>query len=119
MLLENYSLEIFNSACNPNAASVHCYARLEQDEWLKTEINEAWDRRDGIAPSRKSAPRPQIIEILKLLPKTNCRECREPTCMVFALRVAEGVKDGRDCPALDSASEKSLDAYLSRFNLDC
>ena len=31
MLLENYRLEIFNSACNPDAMDVHCHAHLDQD----------------------------------------------------------------------------------------
>ena len=31
MLLENYRLEIFNSACNPGAMGVHCFAYLDQD----------------------------------------------------------------------------------------
>ena len=53
-------------------------------EWLKREINDAWDRRDQIEPSTQSTPRPKLFEILKLLPKTNCKACGEPTCMVFA-----------------------------------
>jgi len=42
--------------------------------WLKEEINEAWEKRDQIQPSYESAPRPQRIEILKLLPREKgCR----------------------------------------------
>ena len=68
-------------------------------EWLKREINNAWEQRHSITPCYEGMPRPQVIRILKCLPKTNCRECGAPTCMVFATRVAEGVKDGDDCPA--------------------
>ena len=68
-------------------------------EWLKREINEAWEKRDEIEPSYESLPRPQVFEVLKMLPKTNCRECGEPTCMVFAVAVTEGVKGAEDCPA--------------------
>ena len=53
-------------------------------EWLKREINDAWERRDQIVPSFQGMPRPQLIEILKLLPKTNCMKCGQPTCIVFA-----------------------------------
>ena len=28
------------------------------------------------------------LQIQKLLPKTNCMECGQPTCMVFAARMA-------------------------------
>ncbi|MBU0989479.1 MAG: Fe-S cluster protein, partial [Proteobacteria bacterium] len=68
--------------------------------------------------SYKSTSKPVILEILKLLPKTNCRECREPTCLVFATRVAEGAKDQNDCPILESENRKKLMEYLSQFNFE-
>ena len=57
--------------------------------WLQKEINDVWSRRDEIEPSVLSSPQPVLFEILKLLPKTNCKKCNEPTCMVFAARVTE------------------------------
>jgi ArsR family metal-binding transcriptional regulator len=86
-------------------------------EWLKREINNAWENREKIVPSFKGAPRPQMIEILKLLPKTNCRECGEATCMVFATIMADGVKGVEDCPPLDTEHRQKLGDYLSRFDL--
>ncbi len=43
MLLQSYTLEIFNSECNPGAMTVHCHAHLEQDvgealAYLNTEL---------------------------------------------------------------------------------
>ena len=87
-------------------------------EWLKREINAAWDNRANINPSSEGAPKPKVIEILKLLPRTNCRECGEPTCMVFAARAAEGVTGSDDCPPLDAEHKRNLDAYLSQFKFD-
>jgi len=87
-------------------------------EWLKREINAAWENRGEIEPSYESAPIPKIIEILKLLPQTNCRECGQPTCMVFASMVAEGVKGHEDCPELDKSRSKKLAEYMSRFRFD-
>ena len=87
-------------------------------EWLKREINEAWEKRDEIEPCYESAPRPRILEILKRLPKTNCRKCGEPTCMVFATRVAEGAKGSDDCPELDERGKEELDSYMKQFKLD-
>ena len=87
-------------------------------EWLKREINEAWNKRDTIEPSYESAPRPSIMEILKLLPKTNCKECGQPTCMVFATQVAEGAKGPEDCPPLDEAGSQNLAQYLGQFRFD-
>jgi len=87
-------------------------------DWLKREINETWENRDSIPPSTKGASRPMIIEILKLLPKTNCRDCGEPTCMVFATRLAEGVKGLEDCSELDEVGLTRLQSYINNFKMD-
>jgi ArsR family metal-binding transcriptional regulator len=85
-------------------------------DWLKKEINQTWEHRDTIEPTFDKPPAPQMIEILKLLPKTNCKECGEPTCMVFALRVIDEVKEVEDCPQLHPEMKIKLTAYLSRFH---
>ena len=87
-------------------------------EWLQREINEAWEQRDAITPSYEAMPQPKMMDILKLLPKTNCRECGELTCMVFATRLIEGGKGQEDCPQLDSDNRKKMQKYLGKFNLD-
>jgi ArsR family metal-binding transcriptional regulator len=87
-------------------------------EWLKQEINSAWERRGEITPQWEGAPKPKIMEILKLLPKTNCGQCAQPTCMVFAAQAAEGGKGAEDCPPLDEPSREKLSAYLGRFHFD-
>ncbi|MBW1723845.1 MAG: Fe-S cluster protein [Deltaproteobacteria bacterium] len=87
-------------------------------EWLKREINAAWDNRDKIEPLYETAPQPKIIEILKLLPKTNCKECGQSTCMVFATQVAEGAKGPEDCLPLEDATREQLSNYLGQFRFD-
>ena len=87
-------------------------------EWLKREINEAWENRDNIQPSCEGAPKPKVIEILKLLPRTNCRDCGMPTCMVFAARMAEGIEGVEDCPELDQENRAKLENYMGQFNFD-
>ncbi len=87
-------------------------------EWLKNEINSAWAERATIEPCTTGMPRPGIIEILKLLPKTNCRECGYPTCMVFATKVAEGAKGAEDCSPMEAAERKKLITYMGQFNLN-
>ncbi len=86
--------------------------------WLQREINSAWDNRANIEPSWQGAKQPALMEILKLLPKTNCKDCGEPTCMVFAVRVLEGVKDHTHCPALREDKKEALADYLSQFQFD-
>ena len=87
-------------------------------EWLKREINETWENRDDIEPSYEGTPKPKVIEILKLLPKSNCKECGEPTCMVFAARMAEGIKGPEDCPPLGPENKQRLEDYMSQFKFD-
>ena len=77
-------------------------------QWLQREINEAWQKRDHIEPSYEGAPKPKLLEVLKLLPKTNCSECGQPTCMVFASLVSQGVKTAEDCPPCARKIEKTL-----------
>ncbi len=43
------------------------------------------------------------MDILKLLDKSNCRQCNEPTCMAFAAQVFQGKKKLSECPKLDSS----------------
>ncbi|MCX7988452.1 MAG: acetyl-CoA decarbonylase/synthase complex subunit gamma, partial [Thermodesulfovibrio sp.] len=38
------------------------------------------------------------IEIFKLLPKTNCKKCGFPTCLAFAMKVAQGQAQIEQCP---------------------
>ena len=42
------------------------------------------------------------MEILKLLNKSNCRDCKEATCLAFAAAVFKGQKQLDECPHLDS-----------------
>jgi ArsR family metal-binding transcriptional regulator len=86
--------------------------------WLQREINDAWESRNGIEPSYEGAPKPKLIEILKLLPKTNCKQCGEPTCMVFAARMAEGAKGPEDCPPLGAEYKLRLVEYMSHSKFD-
>ena len=83
--------------------------------WLVNEINSTWQKRDQITPSFEGVPRPNVVELLKHLPQTNCRECDCPTCLVFACRMAEGVKSPHDCPQLEAENKKCLEGILSDF----
>ena len=38
------------------------------------------------------------IQIFKLLPKTNCKECGVPTCLAFAMNLASGKAELDSCP---------------------
>ncbi len=48
------------------------------------------------------------MQIYKLLPKTNCKECGLPTCMAFAMQVAAKQKSLTDCPPVSDEAKAAL-----------
>ena len=42
------------------------------------------------------------LDIFKLLPKTNCKKCGNPTCMAFAMKVAQGGITIDKCPDISA-----------------
>jgi len=86
--------------------------------WLVDEINTTWKNRKSITPSCESVSKPNMIDILKHLPKTNCGKCSCPTCMVFVTRVMDGILDENDCPELEKEPKALLREYLGKFSFD-
>jgi ArsR family metal-binding transcriptional regulator len=84
-------------------------------EWLKQEINEVWEHRREITPSFEVAARPRAFEIFKLLPRTNCRACGQPTCLVYAVQVSQGTQALTGCPHLGEERRAKLKEYLGQF----
>jgi acetyl-CoA decarbonylase/synthase complex subunit gamma len=50
------------------------------------------------------------LDIYKLLPKTNCGECKSPTCLAFAMRVAQKQASVEDCPHVSAEAKEKLGA---------
>ena len=51
------------------------------------------------------------IQIFKMTPKKNCKECGCPTCMAFALKLAKKQADIEKCPYIpDELKEKFCEA---------
>ena len=48
------------------------------------------------------------IEIFKLLPKTNCKECGEPTCLAFAMKLAAAKAELSACPYVSEEAKAKL-----------
>jgi ArsR family metal-binding transcriptional regulator len=84
-------------------------------EWLKLQINEIWSRRSEIEPSCKSAAVPKLIDLLKMMPGTNCKKCGQPTCMVFCTQLIDGGRYPEDCTELSRDSLRALQAYINDF----
>ena len=50
------------------------------------------------------------LQIYKLLPKTNCKECGFPTCLAFAMKLAAKQVELDDCPYVSAEAKESLSA---------
>jgi len=48
------------------------------------------------------------IQIFKLLPKTNCKECGVPTCLAFAMNLAAGKAELSSCPYVSEEAKAML-----------
>jgi len=48
------------------------------------------------------------VAIFKLLPKTNCKKCGFPTCLAFAMKLAQGQIELSACPDVSEESKKVL-----------
>src|SRR5574341_2336056 len=63
-------------------------------------------------PYRASCGRKKMalsgIQIYKLLPQTNCKECGFPTCLAFAMKLAAKQVELASCPYVSEASKAQL-----------
>lgn len=50
------------------------------------------------------------LDIYKLLPKTNCRECGFATCLAFAMQIAKKAVSLDKCPYLSEESKRTLES---------
>ena len=87
--------------------------------WIRGQVNDIYERRETITPRYVSQAGLKIMEILKLLPMTNCKACGYATCMAYAAALREGEIRLEDCPPLweEKYREKreKLEAYLKSY----
>ncbi|MBA7709403.1 Corrinoid/iron-sulfur protein large subunit [subsurface metagenome] len=50
------------------------------------------------------------LDIFKLLPKTNCGDCGVPTCLAFAMRLAQKITELSECPHASEEAKATLGA---------
>ena len=84
-------------------SNVEDRAEAKQEiEKLIALVNYTWERRAEIAPDMELHQPPTPMALFKLLPHAsrNCKECGEPTCFTFALKLAVSQRQLSDCPPL-------------------
>jgi ArsR family metal-binding transcriptional regulator len=60
-------------------------------EMLRVQFNTCWAQRAHITPSYEPRKKPAALEVYMRLPKTNCGQCGERTCMAFAVQLWGGM----------------------------
>ncbi len=83
-------------------------------------VNRTWERRAEITPSHETRRRPTLMEVYKLLPHAsrNCKQCGQPTCYTFALKLVASQKRLQDCPPLFEPSYADKLAALQDIIID-
>jgi ArsR family metal-binding transcriptional regulator len=81
-------------------------------------VNRTWEHRADITPDTTTRQRPAPMAIFKLLPHTNCKQCGEPTCYTFALKLAASQKKLADCPPLFEPQYAEKLAALEEIVID-
>lgn len=100
------------------AASVHNLENAREVIGEAVElINRTWDNRDKITPNTSEKTLPGVMEIFKLLPRTNCRDCGHATCMAFAADLRTGATSLERCaPLLETANAQNLEKLQKLCN---
>jgi ArsR family metal-binding transcriptional regulator len=93
-------------------------AAIKEIEGLIKLVNHTWERRDEITPDKKTHQRPTSMAVYKLLPQTNCKQCSEPTCYTFALKLAASQKKLADCPPLSEPQYAEMRTALEEIVID-
>ena len=71
-------------------------------EALKDAINATWEHRAELAPVTEVQKAPRLLDVWELLPRSNCGDCGEATCMAFAANLLLGKRLPDECPILQT-----------------
>lgn len=63
-------------------------------------INAVWQKRNTITPSYAERKLASLLDIYKLLPGTNCKQCNYLTCMAYAAALRKGSARLEQCVPL-------------------
>ncbi|WP_291463889.1 LuxR C-terminal-related transcriptional regulator [Desulfobacula sp.] len=90
----------------PNLAAAHFFeSKMAAKDFIVCLIdflNDIYNQKENIRPNYDQIKQIPIIDILKILPKTNCQKCGYLTCMAFAAAIIKGKSAADKCPSLAS-----------------
>lgn len=67
---------------------------------LKDLINRTYENRQNVQPCYKKGGEIKYLDVFKLLPRTNCKECGQLTCLAFATMLVRREAAIRQCSPL-------------------
>ncbi len=108
-----FNFENHKVSVRPNEIKIGNIPDRESGEKIAKKVvqflNEVWENREKITPDYEKKEPPKVVDIYKLLPKTNCKKCNYPTCFVFATKLSQGEAEIYECPELDENQRKDLE----------
>jgi ArsR family metal-binding transcriptional regulator len=72
-------------------------AAVSEIDGLIEIVNRTWEQRAEITPDYEAHQRAPLMVVYRLLPQTNCKQCGEPTCYSFAIKLVASQKRLTDC----------------------
>ena len=93
-------------------------AAVKEIDGLVKLINRTWERRAEITPDIETHQRPPLLTVYKLLPQTNCKQCGEPTCYSFAIKLVASQKKLAECAPLTEPPHAEKLAALQAIVID-
>lgn len=81
-------------------------------KWLKDLINKTYEKREQLEPNYSKGAELRALDIYKLLPGTNCKECGELTCLAFAVKWVGQEIEIKKCLPLFSLEQQEKQKVL-------
>lgn len=108
--------------CSISPELVHASKFEEREHALKFAeklieyLNKLDQRKDIIEPDFTPFKPVPVIDIFKLLPRTNCKDCGYSTCMAFAAALSKGETSATSCSAMETSDGVNAEKLQALFN---
>lgn len=115
-----FDLETIKYSLYPDQASAVPFIDRQQAvegiQGLIDFLNDLEKKKAGITPNhQKYQPPVPVLEIFKLLPRTNCRKCGLPTCMAFAAALSKQETTLNQCSDFQDSNDENFVKLESLF----
>ena len=109
-----FALDKWRVALYPNVVKAARFENRDQAldffDLLCGFLNDVEAGKDTIEPDLTMYKPIPVLEVFKLLPRTNCKECGYQTCMAFAAALSQKETDLDQCPELCDPANENADA---------